>query len=186
MSRELVVYVRRILNLSEARYCAGMGVDLLGFVVDPSDDHFVNEVTYREIMGWVSGPRPVFEIGKGRPDGREYEPEFYHVSGETDPSRVLAGPKLIVELPPGLLHASELIKTWEKSAAYFLVPTPADFEKVSAATRVPVLVSVRDQGQFREIRKLKPAGIALEGSAETVAGLKDYEHLSTILEELEG
>jgi len=45
------VKVSKVTNLSEARYCAGMGVDFLSFPVSSVDPK-----TYQEITGWVAGP----------------------------------------------------------------------------------------------------------------------------------
>src|SRR5882762_4050125 len=46
------VKVGQVTNLSEARYCAGMGVDFLSFPISSVDPK-----TYQEITGWVAGPK---------------------------------------------------------------------------------------------------------------------------------
>lgn len=56
MALKTVVKVSGVNNLSNARYCAGMGVDMLGFDMDtlPLD-------TYNEIKNWVAGVKIVGE-----------------------------------------------------------------------------------------------------------------------------
>ena len=57
-----IVYVSRITNLSDARYCAGMGAELLGYVIDPSHPDYVSPENYQQMVGWISGPARVLEI----------------------------------------------------------------------------------------------------------------------------
>ena len=49
------VIVGEISNLSDARYCAGMGVDVLGFNINPVEETCVAPETLNEISGWVAG-----------------------------------------------------------------------------------------------------------------------------------
>ena len=59
MGLKLKVKVGNITNLSDARYCAGMGVDWLGFNVETIDLK-----TYEDITGWVTGPSFVLEVNQ--------------------------------------------------------------------------------------------------------------------------
>src|SRR5690349_8085794 len=56
------VKVGNISNLSDARYCAGMGVDLLGFRTIEGQENFIAPKQFQEVRGWVTGPRVVGEI----------------------------------------------------------------------------------------------------------------------------
>jgi phosphoribosylanthranilate isomerase len=49
MALKTKVKAGNITNLSDARYCAGMGVDWLGFPAD-----VVNPDTFKEITNWVT------------------------------------------------------------------------------------------------------------------------------------
>src|SRR5690242_4975145 len=62
MALARIVKVGNISNLSDARYCAGMGVDMLGFRVIESQNNFMSAKQFQEIRGWVTGPRIVAEI----------------------------------------------------------------------------------------------------------------------------
>ena len=48
-----------ITTLADARYCAGAGVDYLGFIQYPDSPRYVTPDQAREIIGWLYGPEPV-------------------------------------------------------------------------------------------------------------------------------
>ena len=55
MSLRTFVKVSSVNNLSDARYCAGMGVNLIGFNIDPESEDPVSPADYQEITEWISG-----------------------------------------------------------------------------------------------------------------------------------
>lgn len=55
MSLKTFVKIGNVTNLSDARYCAGMGVDVIGFPVDASIDHALSSEKFAEITNWISG-----------------------------------------------------------------------------------------------------------------------------------
>src|SRR5690606_25401129 len=57
-----IVKINKVNNLSDARYCAGMGVDLMGFCLDPTNEDVVSPEKFAEITGWISGVRLVGEF----------------------------------------------------------------------------------------------------------------------------
>jgi phosphoribosylanthranilate isomerase len=61
MPLKTLVKVGCITNLSDARYCAGMGVDLLGFRVIAGSEHHIDHTLFQQIRGWLSGPKIVAE-----------------------------------------------------------------------------------------------------------------------------
>jgi phosphoribosylanthranilate isomerase len=48
-----------ITNLADARYAAGAGADLLGFIQHPGSPRFVEPKQIREMIEWIHGPRSV-------------------------------------------------------------------------------------------------------------------------------
>jgi len=46
-----------ITNLSDARYFASYGVEMMGFCFDPKSVDFINPFKMREISGWIEGPK---------------------------------------------------------------------------------------------------------------------------------
>ena len=55
MALKTFVKIGGITNLSDARYCSGMYVNLLGFSVEQTSDKYVSHSQFSEITGWLSG-----------------------------------------------------------------------------------------------------------------------------------
>jgi phosphoribosylanthranilate isomerase len=49
------IYVRNVTNLSDARYCAGMGVEKIGFFLDSTMGNHLEKNQFEGIRGWISG-----------------------------------------------------------------------------------------------------------------------------------
>ena len=184
MALKVTVKVGNIVNLSDARYCAGMGVDLIGF---PST---LALTTYRDIRGWVTGPRVVLEL----------DPEFNGDASELIdsfvPDFVMAVPGQAARIPSSVplilsFHSDDLAdlpETLLKRADYFQfrVGNASDLLAVDRLRLVaPVLVDCSEPKYRQAVLMKENCGIALYGSAEEKPGLKDFDTLSEILEELE-
>lgn len=55
------IYVSSITNLSDARYCAGMGVEFLGICLDVEKKDYISLETFKEIKNWLVGVKWVGE-----------------------------------------------------------------------------------------------------------------------------
>src|SRR3954471_11542104 len=62
MALKTLVKASEVNNLSDARYCAGMGVEMLGFCLDENHPKFIELARLREISVWVSGVKTVGEF----------------------------------------------------------------------------------------------------------------------------
>lgn len=193
MGLTAVVKVGKIVNLSDARYCAGMGVDMLGFRVIDTDPDYIDPKTYQEIRGWFTGPRTVAELqgirSKAELEAIEahYQPDLYEVD--------CAGLLLIdVHEKDVIVHdgASVIMKSLDtfralgKRLTYLVVPSstaPKDLEMLSA--EFPVLVNVADDNPLFLLEQFPIKGFHLEGDNEEKPGLKDYDALANVLELLE-
>jgi hypothetical protein len=58
------ILIRGINNLSDARYCAGMGADKLSFVLDPSLPGYLEPAVVKELAGWIAGVELMGEFGE--------------------------------------------------------------------------------------------------------------------------
>lgn len=196
MPQKPVVYVRRITNLSDARYCAGMGVDMLGFVVDPGHEDYVSPSHFQEMIGWIAGPKRVAEIiAPDKSDLTEvvhqYAPDLLHLSLNTVGHLTIPDLPLILEIPAGEWPASRTaVRNLNLSIAFLLLTL-----HLKDTTNLPafegdysVLLSL--DKEFESVtsilKQTHKHGFVLQGSSELTPGLKDYDHLSRILEELEG
>ena len=57
MMSKKFVKIRGVNNLSDARYCSGMMVDVIGFNLDSNQKDGVNLEVFRAITQWVQGPQ---------------------------------------------------------------------------------------------------------------------------------
>ena len=184
MQTKPIVYVSRITNLSDARYCAGMGVDMLGFLIDPSHPDYVSPSAYLEMIGWVSGPRRVVEITEGMtPELDEvmasYAPDFIHVNAGALPHVGNPPVPLLVSMdgPAQVLphnNIAFIIRSAEQSSA-----------EDKSGLEFLIALQHNVSSPMELLNRTGAAGFALQGSRETSPGLKDYDHLSKILEELD-
>ena len=55
MSLKTVVKINRITNLTDARYCSGMHVAILGFCLESSSPNHISGNQFQEITGWIAG-----------------------------------------------------------------------------------------------------------------------------------
>ena len=197
MQQKPVIYVRRITNLSDARYCAGMGVDMLGFVIDPGDVDYVSPSRYQEMIGWIAGPKRALEIPENvQIDFDEvlgqYKPDLLNVSITTIRRDDLPTLPLILNLSFNELSSYHSLEPRIKAnIGYLLIndfPVNASALPLVLQDAPPIMLSLRrDQSQVLQLMNHTGAkGFALQGSRELAPGLKDYDHLSAILDELEG
>ncbi|MBL7864986.1 MAG: hypothetical protein JNK10_08935 [Cyclobacteriaceae bacterium] len=179
MQPRSVVYVSRITNLSDARYCAGMGVDIIGFVVDPTHPDYVSPQAYQEMVGWISGPKRAIElITLPATDINAtialYLPDYIHVDQATATHLKSSGTPWLVEIHPDKGRVQ-----LKPGLAAFQIAGVEQMDLTDPS--IPRLVILNDVAQI----PTDVAGIALKGTKEISPGLKDYDHLSTILEQLE-
>jgi phosphoribosylanthranilate isomerase len=183
MPLKTLVKVGNITNLSDARYCAGMGVDMLGFGVIPDQPNHITETLFQQIRGWVSGPKVVAEIygisnvldlnglvQSYAPDYIECDFETYHKM-RTDTKL----PFIVYLSSKDLIHVTEN----HPNVAYWLT----SHDESIITNQIPVLVKITSKEDLTIVEDY--AGVALSGSAEIRPGFKDYEDLAEILEELD-
>jgi phosphoribosylanthranilate isomerase len=175
------VKVSKITNLSEARYCAGMGVDFLSF---PSSN--VDPKTYQEITGWVAGP--MFGVEIDSHPHEQYTTDFFEVPFDSI-DKLPVDKKAFVHLSVNEWSEkkSKLIEAKEKIIAIELSIHSIDDEKKiieEVSNEFDVFLKHNHSLDIESILKLPIAGISLEGSSEVRSGLKEYP-LAEILEQLE-
>jgi phosphoribosylanthranilate isomerase len=190
MSLKTRVKVGRVTNLSEARYCAGMGVDMLGF---PVGDDGLKPEEYKQMIEWVAGPELVLEV---------YHSQMEDLKAITDnyPGHYIeVGRNQIHWLSDKSLNFIVAIEARDwvnvygdlmgKENVKYIELIDASRQDASAVraigTHFPVLVSVKNTDSLAETLKLNSAGIALTGSDEEKPGIKNYGHVADILEALD-
>lgn len=189
MALKVTVKVGNISNLSDARYCAGMGVDLLGFTVVPGKEGYVEPKQFQEMRGWFAGPQVVAEA-YGADDLNDiinqYQPDLVELSVEDLMVLNPSGIKLIVVTSiEGFGRHKQIIDQYKSDIAFLLVPEPVtDRELRDLSAEFQILVDNPGEN-IRQLIEIPHVGIALKGSAEDRPGYKNYDELAQVLEFLE-
>ena len=206
MSLALPVLVRGINNLSDARYCAGMGAQGLIFTLDANLPGAIDAATARELAGWVAGVDIIGEFG------HVAGPEINRLVEECGLTGVLlrldrdrqalpeglAVPALI-EVPSTVIinqahyaaAIADLTAALPAGFAFFTEapqPYPADYAYWhTLARQAPLwLAAPTDPTQAAETAQhVHPAGLILAGGDEIKPGLRDFTELEAVFEALE-
>ena len=205
MALNTLTAVTEINNLSDARYCAAMGVDILGFNLANAQLGGVTPETVKEIAGWVAGVQLAGAFAGTTTD------EINEAARQCDLNLVLLNSNYLlddlakIELPVILqveIHKDsyerelvQILELYQPHVQYFLITSP-EFQTIDntnlrflqeLALRFPVLVGfgLEKENVLQVLAEVKPAGIALKGGHELKPGLKSFDELADILEALE-
>lgn len=201
MALSSFVYISNVDNLSDARYAAGMGVDLIGFKLDPNDEKSLWLDQFKEISEWISGMKIVGEFGNASPEKirevlDDFSVDYLLVTDETlIQNYALLGVPLILNI--NLEKVTDLESTLNYCsgvAEYFLLTSANDkintdeIETVKAVSDIYPLIlgyGINPENAKSIVDELHLKGIALKGSPELRPGYKDFDEMADILEELE-
>ena len=203
MALSSFVYIRNVDNLSDARYSAGMGVELLGFNLDPNDINYVNPQRFKEISEWISGVKIVGEFGGLNPSEvrsllSQYTIDYLLISDESQIHeysqldvplilRIIANVDSGKTLPSTLNYCSGFVE-------YFLIEsetndlTDEDLQLIRTySSQFPIILGygVNIKNVKTIVNELNLKGISLKGSSEIRPRYKDFDELADILEILE-
>jgi phosphoribosylanthranilate isomerase len=194
MELKTKVKVSNITSLSEARYCAGMGVDFLGFRFwDTDENNYKTDFKhFTEISPWVSGPKFVIECLYEKDFAwvisQKIAAEYIQVELDYLTPAELDGYKLFILLPD--VPTSEMIDklvSYSKQDHCVLV-TLEGFEKNKHHLNGFSVFMEEGKEEWQQdlgtLLDLPIDGIFVEGIEETAPGIQNYDHLSEILEKL--
>ena len=206
MALALPVLVRGINNLSDARYCAGMGAQGLIFTLDAHLPGAVDAATARELAGWVAGVDTIGEFG------HVAGPEINRLVEECGLTGVLlrldrarqAWPEglavpVLIEVPMAIVlkqnlladTIADLTAAFPQGFALFTTPPhpyPADYAYWHGLARqAPLwLTAPASPTEAADLaQQVHPAGLILTGGDELKPGLRDFTELEAVFEALE-
>jgi phosphoribosylanthranilate isomerase len=196
MSLVLPVKLSSVTNLSDARYGAGMGVQLMGFCMSPDNPHRINPEEFTAITGWLSGPEFVGEFDPGTPldiiTATAQAQQVYWVEvHEEDLVKPLQDAGIKVILAMDMTKEASLSVTPDYLRVYsqtdsFAVDDYVDVLK-ELNKRAPLLLASGLEADkisaWYEASAL--SGVAVAGGEEIRPGFKDFDALADILEALE-
>jgi phosphoribosylanthranilate isomerase len=202
-----------IANLTDARYFAAKEVQFLGFCLDNADENFVQPLVVKAIKEWVAGPQILGEFGMQTTEEITDSIEKIGLDAiqlsffsQADTTFLRAKTKVFKEIiVEKTTSAAELWQNIEhfgtESDALLL-----DFEKNNiswadivrspefsiellqrACQQYTIFLSLKFTAPQLNgiISALAPAGISLKGGEEEKVGVKSFDELDEIFEELE-
>ena len=179
-----LVKVGEINNLSDARYCAGMGVELLGFPFKHPDRKVVTKEEYIAITGWLSGPLLVGEFIDATDEeilSLDAELNFGYIqTNDTVQSKRLKdlGKKVILLVTEGSVDT-------EVQVDYVLVESSIDLTELYGKQELILGIGIEASSVLNIIEEGKISGISLKGGDEERPGYSNFDDLADILEVLE-
>jgi len=203
MALRTLVKVNSINNLSHARFCAGIGVEFLGFNLCPGHEGFLSVQKFVELTGWLAGIKIVGEFFDAKPADiletvKSQELDYLETTqlDSLDELNQLQIP-LILRLtlnsrtqPPGL--AKTMNQTSQK-VDYFLIdgdlnkrsPTVTELAQLGASHPLLLGAGITAQSVHHLLDQSPIAGIALSGGSEIKPGYYDFDQMAEILESIE-
>ncbi len=189
MALKSTVKVSHLSNLSDARFCSGMGVELLGFGAIADGPHYMPPAAFQEIRGWLAGPSIVAELyGISSlaqiPDILQtYAPDYLELSWQEYEKfgKDLSLP-CIVDISGAATTASF---SKDENIAYVIA---GESTTCGDIVEFPFPVLVRTQSMQQLEYKMKAscfAGYVFYGPHQERAGVTSYDELGVLLELLE-
>ncbi len=194
MSLKTFVKVGNISNLSDARYCAGMGVNLLGFPFDKTGG--IETETFNEIKGWLSGVKYVAEFDTSDPNDileviSQSQADYIQINNIKwlDSIQDIAPVILEVDINdttslPTNLHLAYVVITGNLPGR-LTSEHKKQLNLLSESYKVLLGTGFSPENVEPLLAELSVHGISMNGSEEIRPGYKDYDELADILELLE-
>lgn len=203
MPLKTFVKINRVTNLTDARFCAGMNVNVIGFCLEKDSPNFVDPTQFKEITGWISGIEFAAEFKNASSNEvmktLENYPNITWIESENLQTLIElqeTGLSLIykhsieklenqfnplqnpLKKHPVYIHLTSTngSSVFEKNA--FLSDLSTDFKVILGFGVTPETVE-------NLISTCSFSGIALDSGDEIKPGLRDFDQLADILELLE-
>ncbi len=196
MALKTFVKISGVNNLSDARYCAGMEVNQLGFNIESRSPNYTDIQKFKEISDWLSGVEYVGEIDNASAvdiadliDG--YPLDAVQVSSPKQVELAAqCGLPVILRIDIAMITA-DLLASLKDQVSYFLIESfyagQLSPDLLELTSNYPIVVGfgfdADSVNHFVSTSTIK--GIAIKGGDEIKPGLKDFDEMADILEVLE-
>ena len=188
--------IRGINNLSDARYCAGMGADKLTFILDPSLPGHLDVKTVKELAGWIAGVELIGEFDQLS----SYEINALSTACSLD-AILLRRPRSAAELaeiaPPVYVELPSESAVLAQSLPDSLLGLVVELPEFAPAELVASLHAISNRwplwlgpglhpSRARDlVSQFQLAGLVFPSGDEVKPGLRDFDQLEAVFEALE-
>ena len=199
-----VVKISNVTNLSDARYCAGMGVEMLGFSIDETVASYVDLKKFNDIRSWIAGVQIVAETELTEASLllekiERYQPNAIQISNaellpwlKSETARPLI---LKVEADQDADTIEDIMVQNAPYVTYFLLESssntslsgdwPDFLNTLSARFSILLGFGITTENASFLLDDINISGIALQGGEEIRPGYKEFGDLMDVLEALE-
>ncbi|NME67363.1 hypothetical protein [Flammeovirga aprica] len=192
------VFVSDVDNLGDGRYCAGMGVELIGFPIEASHKRYVSPDKFKEIASWLAGIKFAGELYESAEVNLE-EYEAIDVLVTDNPALVndlskLGKPLIFrIKVENNLSEIEQQMSMLEQQVEMFQL----EFEETLSEETLKQLKTFTEEykiliaGGFDEnsindvLETVNPEGIALKGGSEVSVGVNTFDGLVEVIEAIE-
>lgn len=197
MQLKTLTKVGSISNLSDARYCAGMGVDMIGFSLDEDDEHYISPTEIQAISSWLAGVKLVgetkhFDIDKINDAINTLGLDYIQFDNahNFDKYQFIAKPIIqkVYVLDANVLHLYlgkvDYILFESKKTDFDLLKVREQLKAFSSLYPILVGSGITADNILTIIDECNIKGIGLKGGKEERPGFKDFDDLAEIFEKL--
>lgn len=193
MALKTFVKVSGVNNLSDARYCAGMGVNQIGFNIEEGHPNYTDPQSFKELSDWVSGVDFVGEIesetsaGKIAEIVKHYEVQVIQISARKLIQEALYTEKEVIFYSDSVEEAQQVISEFGSKLSYILLESDdvASILEMTESAEIVIASGFDADNLDKVLGTIKPKGIALKGGDEIRPGFKDFDEMADILEALD-
>lgn len=201
-----LVKICGITRLEDARYCAGAGADMIGFVQHPESPRYIAPESVRPMLAWLHGPESVgvFVNKTAEEVNRAVETagfQWAQLHGHETPETcaaigvpVIKAFRVLHDASPEQLRV--LMEPYRDVARFFLLDTyhtslwggtGESFNWRLArelAGEFPLLISggIAADNIAEALDTIRPLGVDLSSSVESAPGIKDFDKLGAFFD----
>ena len=188
------VILSRVTNLSDARYASGMGVDYIGFSINPESTQYVTVEQAKTIGDWLSGVSIIGDVGDSMTtDMADYSTSSIQTNNASIVNE-LDEPILAIDVNAANINiAIQSLATHAAAVNFFILNVETKQlsalqpQLVELCSKYPIYLSADFDSENLAfvLSEIKPTGIVLYGSEEEKPGFSSYDGIADILEQLE-
>ena len=188
------VILSQVTNLSDARYASGMGVDYIGFSINPENNQYVTTEQAKSISDWLSGVSLIADIGDSATnDMAEYAASYIQTSNASI-IKELNAPILYLNLSEDNINdVIDSLASYSADVSFFILNIKTkllssmqiQLTELCSEYKIYLSAEFDSQNLAYVLSDINPTGIVLYGSVEEKPGLSSYDGIAEILEQLE-
>ncbi len=181
MPGKKIIKAGSITNLTDARFFAAYDVDYIGFCFDPLSPDYISPQNALAIKGWISGPKIVAEFANQDAENVKNIISFFEPDVIECELRSFNFEILNTDLPYILkISGNDLNEIPNGNCLFYLTD---DFNLIQNSNpEIPFMLDIT--GKEIDLTNSKIKAIQIKGSQEIEVGVKDYDAIADLLEQL--